>query len=425
LDPGLPRLRFSLLTLVLVVILAGACIGLWWRWAPWMCHTTLTLGKLPVESVLFSPQERYLVASDVQSSSVCRLSPEGIQVMATLPSEVSCGLYTGFSNDGSLLAVNQRGDRDTFCIWSTETASVIANLEGSGCIPSFGDWALDNRHLATSGYTNTAAVWDARAGRRIALLEGHSNRVHRVRFSPNGGRVATASADGTVRLWDAVTGQERACLKGHDWASDAAFSPDGRQVVTIDLKGRLRFWDAESGALIRVLHSFSSSEPPQGTANVSFLPDGRQVCSSGNGGPTRFWDCTTGQLCLVRKEGFSPDGLRTAQAFNGRAYVLDVTGSGEYSIPRSALATLGEDTAKAYCALFSPSGHYVAVGHGDGSVRLWVRRRPEWWWGIAWLQEFWVAMVSGCALVVIAARNLRRSTKPAAAAPQQPVADRL
>jgi WD40 repeat protein len=92
---------------------------------------------------------------------------------------------------------------------------------------------------------------------------------------------------------------------------------------------------------------------------------------------------------------------------NGRAYVLDVTGSAEYSIPRSALAELGESTPRASCAEFSPTGQYIATGHEDGSVRLWIRRRPEWWWGIAWLPEFWVALLSGGALLVIAARHLR------------------
>jgi len=32
--------------------------------------------------------------------------------------------------------------------------------------------------------------------------------------------------------------------------------------------------------------------------------------------------------------------------------------------------------------------------------QYWHRRRPEWWWGIAWLPEFWLTLMFGVGLVV-------------------------
>lgn len=54
----------------------------------------------------------------------------------------------------------------------------------------------------------------------------------------------------------------------------------------------------------------------------------------------------------------------------------------------------------------------VSIGEDD-MLRRWHRRRPEWWWGAAWLPEFWLSVVFGIALVwslVRDFRTLRRAT---------------
>jgi len=42
-------------------------------------------------------------------------------------------------------------------------------------------------------------------------------------------------------------------------------------------------------------------------------------------------------------------------------------------------------------AIYPPYGHY--------EFEVWQRRRPEYWWGIAWLPEFWLALMFGLGLV--------------------------
>ncbi len=36
------------------------------------------------------------------------------------------------------------------------------------------------------------------------------------------------------------------------------------------------------------------------------------------------------------------------------------------------------------------------------------RRRPEWWWGVAWLPEFWLTLVLGVGLLWSLWRDQRR-----------------
>jgi len=46
--------------------------------------------------------------------------------------------------------------------------------------------------------------------------------------------------------------------------------------------------------------------------------------------------------------------------------------------------------------VFSPDARNILFG-----TTIWSRRRPEYWWGIAWLPEFWVALVAGMALLYL------------------------
>src|SRR5262249_47704235 len=39
----------------------------------------------------------------------------------------------------------------------------------------------------------------------------------------------------------------------------------------------------------------------------------------------------------------------------------------------------------------------VAIGTSGCDVEIWLRRRPESWWGIGWLPTFWIALVFAAA----------------------------
>ena len=64
------------------------------------------------------------------------------------------------------------------------------------------------------------------------------------------------------------------------------------------------------------------------------------------------------------------------------------------------LATLPYGDALIDYTAFSPRGdQIVTVECSMNLVRLWRRRRPEYWWGAAWLPEFWLTVVLGAGLV--------------------------
>ena len=43
--------------------------------------------------------------------------------------------------------------------------------------------------------------------------------------------------------------------------------------------------------------------------------------------------------------------------------------------------------------VFTPDGEGIVAVSSSGKVYHLRRRRPEWWWGIFWLWEFWLTVV--------------------------------
>lgn len=73
-------------------------------------------------------------------------------------------------------------------------------------------------------------------------------------------------------------------------------------------------------------------------------------------------------------------------------------------------------------AFISSDGKHIAIydqtregllGDARGStVGIWSRCRPEYWWGVAWLPEFWLTVVFGAAFVWSVLRDRRTLTSP-------------
>ena len=50
-------------------------------------------------------------------------------------------------------------------------------------------------------------------------------------------------------------------------------------------------------------------------------------------------------------------------------------------------------------ACFCPDGKRIVTASEDGTARIWRRTRPEWWWGVFCMLEFWFAAGFAAGLV--------------------------
>jgi len=77
----------------------------------------------------------------------------------------------------------------------------------------------------------------------------------------------------------------------------------------------------------------------------------------------------------------------------------------------------GYFSASDFHATFSPNGRAVAFsGPGNISVSIYRRRRPEWWWGVFWLWEFWLTAALATAFVWSLVADRRRLARANGAA---------
>jgi WD40 repeat protein len=135
--------------------------------------------------------------------------------------------------------------------------------------------------------------------------------------------------------------------------------------------------------------------------NVLFVAPERRICLTGQ----LLFKLESDNLSMCE---FAPDDTRALVEY-ARDESLTLrdtrTGSTVWTFEHNVFA---EGRALG-AAAFSPDGHCLLLASGP-SVRIWSRRRPEYWWGIAWLPESWIALLSGGALLVIAIRRLRART---------------
>ncbi|MBI3829916.1 MAG: WD40 repeat domain-containing protein [Planctomycetes bacterium] len=407
------RFRFTLGTLLAAVLLAASAAALVWNWAPW-------------QFVLSIPSPSLSAVEDTV-------------MMIRWPSQVS--------EDGRLAVVFHDGQSAT--VWDMETGKVQAELAGPVYNnPPWTEISPGGRWLASLDvWSGTIDLWDLRTGKIASTLQAGTERgdMSALSFSPDGTRLATRFGANGVRVWKVEDGSEVCTFKEHaDEPYGVSWSLDGRWMVSVDRNEVAFVWSAATAETERVLcipegiraANFLRKSPGLITSSVkdsrtilinvwkddadevdrtiagngdhyALSPDETRVATFGADNYGYLWDLSTGKL-LLRLNGneswtddvtFSPDGMRA------------VTGGGNNPLRLWDLEIGAELCAWGLYqpATFLSNGDLITQGE---SVQRWHRRRPEPWWGIAWLPEFWLTVV----LSVVFVRSLFRGNvdkKPA------------
>jgi hypothetical protein len=200
--------------------------------------------------------------------------------------------------------------------------------------------------------------------------------------------------------------------------SYSQFSPDGKLLLTgwyfpknptLKWYDRmhnydLRIWNAESGILVGSarLDDVLLWQPPVWISS-------RHVYAPIDPRHQWIWDTTASpppfsdHYFQIR---YSPDGNRFAQ-FDDRA----IFKMGDTSIATPSVIV--RTPAKVLNIVLSKIGDRVLTSHTDDKVRLWRQRRPEPWWGIAWLPESWLTLLFGGVLIWSLFRDRRENRRSA------------
>ncbi len=206
-------------------------------------------------------------------------------------------------------------------------------------------------------------------------LPVHGSKLRDLAFSPDGKLVATASDDGVVRIFDTARAQEVYALADHeDAALSVAFSPSGARLASGSRDTNVRVWNTNDGALT---HTFSG---PASFHVVAWSPDEQFVCAVQTRELQLFHlpsltlkDLLLGHTRWVRRARWLASGVLVSVADDGQLFTWAIHFG--RPIMRASFGFVGiRDFIN-----IPPSGT-IALGCGDGSVRLW---RSDIWREIA------------------------------------------
>jgi len=207
-------------------------------------------------------------------------------------------------------------------------------------------------------------------------------------------RPARAGEPVTFELCDALRPEYLKCFDlapAKRWPFFAWLSPDGSRLFVMTEESIL--FDVASGTVI-------ARRSERSGHSVAWDPTST-VFATYN--PVTVWDGQSCDLvCQLGHDGYNARWVR----FMGDHRRLLTEGDGSPLIWDARKGTLlcrfpGLSSPLRYV---SEAGNRFVTNEGD----IWTRRRPEYWWGIAWLPEFWIALVAGPGLVAMAVRRLRR-----------------
>jgi WD40 repeat protein len=266
--------------------------------------------------VVFSPDSRYLAASDSNVNSTEK------------PGE----------------------ERRRIHVWEAESGRLILDAT-----TNFGRW-LD---LAFSPDGRQIAGWDGRAlriwpviGLRVnQTIRGHADRIAAAGFTSDGKHLVTADVRGRVRSWELAPSPPGNVIRGPDGAQRVnlrgfgVLSPDASCVAVYSSVRFITIWELDDRVRLRF------SEHDGRVTHVRFHPDGQLVASVDELGAVKLWDSATG---TVRQQWNWPTPPR-------KPVPKKKTAGSMFNPPKLE----GQ-----YWLVFSGDGRRLAVVNAAGGVRV-------------------------------------------------------
>jgi hypothetical protein len=228
------------------------------------------------------------------------------------------------------------------------------------------------------GHPGLDAVVSAEQG--LALFRG----VHAFAFSPDGQAWAEAGVKPVIVLHSGPSpheipnGNRVGEMDPSLMILGLAFSPDGKTLASASTNGTLLLHDLSGAASPRQL-----AVSPHDLAAVAFSPDGRWIAAGGDAGWLQAVPVAAGApvpklaaepLGAVHTLVFADAGRRLfAASRGGRLEMFDIRDG-----RRIAFEDMLEQGALETMAV-SPDGRFIATGHANGAVLLWIPQDGQAW----------------------------------------------
>ena len=286
---------------------------------------SLKLGKKPVQSAVFSPNDQQAVILSGSSSLEIFRIQNGKRLGVISSHEhkaISLVLHAG----GKLAVTG--GQDDTVRIWSTDQSTAQAVMRGHLSAVSVLALNTGGDILASGSLDGTVILWNMKEhellkstkvigkssikslafhpnGRILAIggedgslqfrsipemklittLSGHKNSINDLEFNPRGDLFVSGSEDGTVIIWDWKVKKQRSKINFEDAVSTISMHPKLAEIVVGTAGGRLETWSLAKGTL---LHQITESGPL--ISSTGYDRNGSRIISALEDGTVEIWE---------------------------------------------------------------------------------------------------------------------------------------
>lgn len=479
------KFRFSLRSLLLAMLTLGAAAALWRNFEPWRIERELVfdLNSNPKENLLMgsSPDGKWVHAETSLEETPGLLRYASIiwnmetgrtfHVTHEIETNVSNWLCESeFSADSTLL-LSEAANKNQYSakLWDVKNNIEIVIPELASLVrqnittrSSFDmnrvQFCPDSRHILVMPEDGSARLINV-------VTKSVLNSIPDVRdeeFSLSGDLVVLRCGDETIRVHETRTGRELTRLiRPVDWEfvriryvsnqllmvegipTESLFDWDERSVLCYDLKSPSEptifsgsvDWRAnvsKDQTLAVFSDNFEFRVVDLRTQKViSRAPCSTRVMLEWLAGNARIFNMDGGEMhvtstgrLLYEIENVSlalpsPD-LRIALVYShgSRNCRLHDLANGELLqvIPNERIG------AWYLVSIFSSdSSRFITQNADTRAIHLWTRHRPEYWWGLAWLSEFWLTVVLAAAFLWSLRRDWLDSSNRKSAAISTPL----
>jgi WD40 repeat protein len=257
-----------------------------------------SLTNLPAQNVAASPDGTLVL---LRGSKVVFLDPSTLKVTAIVDCGAGIGSQPGFSPDGKWLAF-RRGDREPTQIVILDVRQKlefkVLSTTNSGWAPLY--FARAGTLLVTANWGDeSVSVWDTASWRQVtnypAMPGVFGSRGTDVQIpmavSPDGKTLACGAGEASVRLWDLDCLEEVPALRsGAGTVFSIAFSPDGKTLALGALDRTVKLWNLAARQEVTSLVGHSSY-----VWGLAFSADGRILASTSLDTSLRLWSAPSWQ----------------------------------------------------------------------------------------------------------------------------------
>ena len=368
-----------------------------WKSGRVLTNFSVALPRMPGAGVVaFSPNGTWLAIGE--DYGPIRLLNMRTGASVRHDTETTAGVTAlAFSPDSKLLAAGFGYSSGLVRVWHADPWELRGGFTNQQDNCSGLAFTSDGSRLASAYTEGTVRLWQLATETEERCLQNLEEDLTSFAMLPDNHTVVTGGSGGSLRLWDMVGAAHRpvaytnwtvslgfsslATADGPTFARETlgaaarrfgfAFTPDSRGYIATDTNGSLALWDVRSIRVTERLTALGSNH-----WGLALSPDGSWLATGNTSGKLTVWDWSTRREATnfaMNAEWFGL--LRFSRSGNFFfATVVDNAWDGRTRIWRTGqwqeVTPATMRSANIWSAELAPNDRTLAVGYGDGSIRL-------------------------------------------------------